>query len=182
MNLDQIVRLCNQWSMMGAFIWLLPGVLGQSGYIFYWHCSVWSDQQKALSELWRGCFNSLWWEGLKNIIQTDWETERKAEIGEIEKENQCGADRQDRPGEKEGYLDEKQKPVRSPMCFFLCVHGCVCVISLYRDSLMAVGIVNSSIASLPSPPPWRSNQLVPPWQKAGHTHKHYQFSLITAGC
>lgn len=50
---------------------------------------------------------------------------------------------QDRPGEKEGYLDEKQKPVRSPMCFFLCV----CVISLHMDSLMAVGIVNSSIAS-----------------------------------
>lgn len=64
--------------------------------------------------------------------------------------------------EKRRVILMKSRSLFDPPCVSFCVCKDVCVISLYRDSLMAVGIVNSSIASLPSPPPWRSNQLAAP--------------------
>lgn len=86
----------------------------------------------------------------------------------------------DRPREREVYLDEKQNSISFP-CVSLYV--CVCVWwRLYRDSLMAVWIVNSRSRCLPPLTSTTAVQSVGSTLTKNRTHILAQsLTLITAG-
>ena len=91
----------------------------------------------------------------------------------------------DRPSEGgTAYLDEKQNPISFPVCFPICMRTsvCVCEISLYRDSLMAAGMVNRRSRCLPPLTSSTAVQSVGSTLTKSRTHILTQsLTLITAG-
>ncbi len=142
-------------------------------------------KKRPLSELWRSFFIMLWRKGLEEI-EADRDEEENRNIQGFRKRNNTAM--KDRPREGEAYLDGKQNHISFPACFFrcvcVCVHaqGCVYVISLYRDSLMAFGIVNRRSHWLPPLTSTTAVQSVGSTLTKSRTHILAEsLSLITAG-
>lgn len=154
MTVDNIVRQCIQWIMMGALIWLLPAVsANQHRFLLPLQCLIWSAKGPVRE------MKELFWFILKGRVERDCTIQRGEGKNRKTRTKRNNMLLMDRTREREVYLDEKQNPISFPTCFSLsmcvCVQGCVHVMSLYWDSLMAVGIVNRR--SLLSLLPWRSN-------------------------
>lgn len=91
MILDHIVRWCNQWSMMGTLIWLLPGVLANQDTFFAAITMSYSIKKRP-SQSYEGAI-LIHYEGKAWTRQRQTERKReKQKNSEIEKKKQHGAE------------------------------------------------------------------------------------------